>query len=322
VDKYLENATEVDVDCICDTKQVYIAGIMEHIEEAGIHSGDSACSLPPFSLSEKIIRKLEEASKALAIELGVRGLMNVQYAIRDGEVYVIEVNPRASRTVPFVSKATGIPVAKMATKVMFGMTLRQLGLSESPRLSHVSVKESVFPWTKFPGVDAVLGPEMKSTGEVMGIDDTFPMAFARGQIASGLDLPTEGRVFLSVKNSDKKFLDKIAVAFHDMGFKLVATGGTAGYIRNLGVPVKTINKVSEGKPNIVDLIINDDVDLIINTPSGKKPRQDEVSIRTTAVRLNIPLVTTMGGAHAMAEAINGLKAAGNLGVTSLQEWHG
>ena len=321
VDKYLENATEVDVDCICDTKQAYIAGIMEHIEEAGIHSGDSACSLPPFSLSDKVIKELEDSSKALALELGVCGLMNVQYAIREEQVYVIEVNPRASRTVPFVSKATGIPVAKMATKVMLGSSLEELGLIEPVRPKHISVKESVFPWTKFPGVDAVLGPEMKSTGEVMGIDDTFPMAFARSQIASGLELPTSGKVFLSVKKEDRKFLDEIVDIFKDIDFELLATRGTARHIEKLGIPVETVNKVSEGKPNIVDYMINKDVALIINTPSGKKPRQDEVSIRTTAVRLNIPLVTTMGGAKAMAGALKELQVKKTFDVTPIQDRH-
>ncbi|MBN2712800.1 MAG: ATP-grasp domain-containing protein, partial [Planctomycetes bacterium] len=322
IDKFLQNATEVDVDAISDGNDVYVAGIMEHIEEAGIHSGDSACALPPFSLSKEIIAELEESTTKMALELGVKGLMNVQYAIREGEVFVIEVNPRASRTVPFVSKVTGVPVAKMATKVMLGHTLKELGLEARPVLNHTGVKESVFPWTRFPGVDAVLGPEMKSTGEVMGIDRSFPMAFAKSQLGAGTSIPVAGTAFLSVKPEDKAHLEEVARGLSDIGFNLIATSGTAREIRKFQIPVEVIKKVSEGRPNVVDAMIDDRVHLIINTPSGKKPRQDEISIRTNAVQRNVPLVTTMRGAKAFIEAIRKMKEnSGPLKVEALQVFH-
>jgi carbamoyl-phosphate synthase large subunit len=321
IDKFLQDATEVDVDAICDGTDVYIAGVMEHIEEAGIHSGDSACSLPPYSLSAKLIAELEEATTKLALALEVRGLMNVQYAIKDDEVYVLEVNPRASRTVPFVSKVTGVPIAKMATKVMLGKSLKELGLFRRPALKYVGVKESVFPWTRFPGVDAVLGPEMKSTGEVMGIDANFPLAFAKSQLGSGVKLPLAGTAFLSVKASDRPFLETIARGLSELGFNLIATRGTAQAIRQFELPVEVIKKVSEGRPNVIDLMLDNRVHLIINTPSGKAPKRDEVSIRTTAIDRNIPLVTTTDGAQAFVESIKQLRETPVVGVKTLQEFH-
>ena len=321
IDKFLQDATEVDVDAICDGTDVYVAGIMEHIEEAGVHSGDSACALPPFSLPKNIIEQLEDASTKMALELGVRGLMNVQYAIKDGELYILEVNPRASRTVPFVSKVTGIPIAKVATKVMLGHKLAEMGLSKRPKLDYVGVKESVFPWTRFPGVDAVLGPEMKSTGEVMGIARNFPLAFAKSQEGVGSTLPVEGTAFLSVKNDDKRHLGEIAAGLHEIGFRLIATAGTAKAISDTGIPVEAIKKVSEGRPNVVDYMIDEKVHLVINTPSGKMPKLDEISIRTTAVSRNVPLATTARGARAFVEAIKKLKAAGTVSVTPLQQFH-
>ncbi len=323
IDKFLQDAIEVDVDALGDTRDVYIAGIMEHIEEAGVHSGDSACSLPPFSLSVQMIRELEDATRKLALELQVKGLMNVQYAIKDNTLYVLEVNPRASRTVPFVSKVTGVPVAKMATKVMLGKSISELGLGRKyADLNHVGVKESVFPWTRFPGTDAVLGPEMKSTGEVMGIARDFATAFGKSQFGAGVRLPVAGTVFLSVKRDDRPHLEEIARTFHELGFHLIATRGTAQAIRRFQIPVEIIKKVSEGRPNVVDQMINNSVHLIINTPSGKTPRQDEVSIRTTAVNRGVPLVTTMNGARAFAEAIRQLKNTSAILVGSLQGYHG
>ncbi len=320
IDKFLEEAIEVDVDAISDGERVTIGGIMEHIEEAGIHSGDSACVLPPYTLSDELIGVIRENTYALARELNVKGLMNIQYAIRNDVVYVLEVNPRASRTIPFVSKATGIPLAKLAAKVMVGRTLQELGFTREVEVQHVAVKESVFPFNRFPGVDTVLGPEMKSTGEVMGIDHAFGIAFAKAQLAAGQILPQRGKVFISVKNRDKRAIIFIAKKLSDFGFQIVATRGTGKALSQNGIPVEVIYKVHEGRPNIVDLIKNRAIDLIINTPTGHRPKRDQVSIRAVAVAHNVPLITTISGA---AASVNGIEALlkEEVQVKSLQEYH-
>ena len=321
IDKFLEEAIEVDVDAISDGQRVVIGGIMEHIEEAGIHSGDSACVLPPYTLSDPLLEVIKENTYALAKELRVKGLMNIQYAIRNDVVYVLEVNPRASRTIPFVSKATGVPLAKLAAKVMVGRTLEELCFTHEVEVGHVSVKESVFPFNRFPGVDTVLGPEMKSTGEVMGIDHAFGIAFAKAQLAAGQLLPRKGKVFISVKNRDKRAIIFIAKKLSDFGFQIVATRGTAKALSQNGIPVEVVYKVHEGRPNIVDLIKNREIDLIINTPTGHRPKQDQVSIRAVAVAHNVPLITTISGA---AASVNGIEALlkEEVHVKSLQEYHG
>ena len=321
IDKFLEEAIEVDVDAISDGERSVIAGIMEHIEEAGIHSGDSACVLPPYTLSDDLIEVIKENTHALARELGVKGLMNIQYAIRNDVIYVLEVNPRASRTIPFVSKATGVPFAKLAARVMVGRTLEELGLTREVQIGHVAVKESVFPFNRFPGVDTVLGPEMKSTGEVMGIDHAFGIAFAKAQLAAGQLLPQKGKVFISVKNKDKRAIIFIAKKLSDFGFQIVATRGTAKALSQNGIPVRVVHKVHEGRPNIVDLIKNHEIDLIINTPTGRSPKRDQVSIRAVAVAHNVPLITTISGA---AASVNGVEALlkEEVHVKSLQEYHG
>ena len=327
VDKFLDAATEVDVDCLADfdpvasgnTGQAIVIGVMEHIEEAGIHSGDSACSLPPYSLSADIVQRLKEQTRGLAKALRVRGLMNVQYAIKDGEIYVIEVNPRASRTVPFVSKATGIPWAKIAAKVMAGKSLAELGITEQPDPKHVSVKEVVFPFSKFPGVDVILGPEMRSTGEVMGIDQSFPLAYAKAQIAAGSVLPTRGSVFISVRNGDKEAVVPVAKMLADAGFQILATAGTHEVLSKNDVPTTRIPKLREGRPNIQDQIKNGKVQLIINTPTTKGPQTDEGKIRAMAVLNKVPIVTTITGAHAAARAILAMQKE-EWGVRPLQEY--
>ncbi len=320
IDKFLEEAIEVDVDAIADGERVVIGGIMEHIEEAGIHSGDSACVLPPYTLSDPLIEGIRENTYVLAKELEVKGLMNIQYAIRNDVVYVLEVNPRASRTIPFVSKATGVPLAKLAAKVMVGRTLKELGFTREVEVEHVSVKESVFPFNRFPGVDTILGPEMKSTGEVMGIDHAFGIAFAKAQLAAGQILPKKGRVFISVRNRDKRAIIFIAKKLSDFGFQIVATRGTAKVLSQSGIPVDLVYKVHEGRPNIVDLIKNRAIDLIINTPTGHRPKRDQVSIRAVAVAHNVPLITTISGA---AASVNGIEALlkEEVQVKSLQEYH-
>jgi len=327
VDKFLDAATEVDVDCLADfdpagpekNGQAIVIGVMEHIEEAGIHSGDSACSLPPYSLPADIVRRLKEQTRGLAKALRVRGLMNVQYAIKDGEIYVIEVNPRASRTVPFVSKATGIPWAKIAAKVMAGKSLAELGITEQPDPKHVSVKEVVFPFSKFPGVDVILGPEMRSTGEVMGIDQGFPLAYAKAQIAAGSVLPTKGSVFISVRNGDKEAVVPVAKMLADAGFQILATSGTHEVLSKNDVPTTRIPKLREGRPNIQDQIKNGKVQLIINTPTSKGPQTDEGKIRAMAVLNKVPIVTTITGAHAAARAILAMQKE-EWGVRPLQEY--
>jgi len=320
IDKFLEDAIEVDADAICDGTTCTVAGIMEHIEEAGIHSGDSAMVLPSYSLSSSLIRMIRSATRRLAMELGILGLLNIQYAVKDGELYVLEVNPRASRTVPFVSKAIGVPLAKYATKLMVGRSLGELKFTRERTPAHFAVKESVFPFIKFPGVDVLLGPEMRSTGEVMGIARTFEMAYAKSQLAAGQHLPLSGKVFISVKDRDKAQILPVAKDFRKLGFDLLASAGTGGYLEKRGVPVHIIPKIHEGRPNIVDYIRNKEIGLVINTPSGRKPMRDIVSIRTIAVNRNVPLVTTIPGAKATAAAILHLKTH-SLEVASLQEYH-
>ena len=320
VDKFLDDAIEVDVDCVSDGKQTMICGIMEHIEEAGIHSGDSACSIPPYSLSKSVVETIKKKPYAMAKELKVIGLMNTQFAIKGGKVYVLEVNPRASRTVPFVSKATGIPWAKVATKVMLGKSLKEQKISEV-EVRHFSVKEAVFPFNRFPGVDAILGPEMKSTGEVMGIDDDFGSAFMKSQIAAGQRLPLEGKVFVSVKDKDKRSIVYIVKHLVDLGCKIVATPGTADVLKKSGIEVQEVYRIGDGRPDITDLIKNNEINLIINTPSEiKKQKQDESKIRFSAVVQGIPLVTTISGAQATINGIEAAKKKG-FGVKALQDYH-
>lgn len=321
IDKYLEDAIEIDVDAISDGRLTVIGGIMEHVEEAGIHSGDSACVLPPHRIGQDMMEKIKDATKKMAKELNVIGLMNVQYAVKDNELYVLEVNPRASRTVPFVSKATGVPLAKLATKVMIGKSLEELGLTKDPEVKHVSVKESVFPFRKFPGVDIILGPEMKSTGEVMGIDQSVGMAFAKSQFAVGLRLPTKGTAFLSIKKGDKESLLDTAKILEKEGFKILATSGTAEFLARNGVRCEKVLKFSEGRPNIVDMMKNGQIDLVINTPSGKKRTlSDAYHLRRTAMELNIPYFTTVAGAKAAVEAIVAMKKE-KMDVKPLQEYY-
>ncbi|MDR1383536.1 MAG: carbamoyl-phosphate synthase large subunit, partial [Planctomycetaceae bacterium] len=322
IDHFLENAIEVDVDALCDGKRVYIAGVMEHIEEAGIHSGDSACSIPPQTLPHWLVCQIENITEQIAFELQVRGLVNLQLAVKNNVIYVLEVNPRASRTVPFVSKATGVPIAQLATKIMLGETLDSLGIGKSRReVEHVGVKESVFPWTRFPGVDAKLGPEMKSTGEVMGIDHSFDAAFAKSQIAAGLDVPQKGNVFISVKDSDKPYIGEVAKELKNLGFNIITSRGTGETLESMGIEVRTIAKIIEGaRPNILDLMIDNQVQLIINTPSGKNPHRDEVTIRSTCIHRNIPLVTTIRGAHAWIQAIRYITQNPETNVTPIQDY--
>jgi len=321
IDKFLEDAIEVDVDAICDGKQCVIGGIMEHIEEAGVHSGDSAMVLPPYSLSKDIIKEIAEATKKLALELNINGLINIQYAVKDHTVYILEVNPRASRTVPFVSKVINVPLAKLATKIMTGKTLKELGFIKEVSVKHFAVKESVFPFIRFPGVDTVLGPEMKSTGEVIGIDKTFEMAYAKSQIAAGQKLPLSGSVFISVKDRDKNLILPIAKGFQELGFKILASKGTGNLLIENGIETTIVPKIYEAeRPNVLDYIKNNQISLIINTPSGKKPKKDITSIRSIAVSRNIPLITTIPGAKATLVAIKKLKED-EITVRSIQEYH-
>ncbi|MEM7144201.1 MAG: carbamoyl-phosphate synthase large subunit [Verrucomicrobiota bacterium] len=320
VDRFLEDATEVDVDCISDGETTVVGAIMEHIEQAGIHSGDSACVIPSFSLSDAMREQIMTASKALALELEVRGLMNIQFAVKDEELYVIEVNPRASRTVPFVSKSIGVPLAKLAAKVMAGEKLADLGFTSELIPTHYSVKEAVFPFNKFPGVDISLGPEMKSTGEVMGIDPDFGTAYAKSQMAASGTLPLEGNVFISVKDRDKPSVVPIAKEFVALGLKIYSTSGTAKMLEDAGVPVTKLFKLAEGRPNVLDMIKNGEMQLIVNTPAGKAPREDEKKIRSAAVSNRIPILTTLRAASASAQAIASLQQQG-YGVQALQDYH-
>jgi len=318
LDRFLDLATEVDVDCICDGERVLIGGVMEHIEQAGVHSGDSGCSLPPFSLSPEIQKTLEEQVVKLAMGLNVIGLMNTQFAIQGNVVYLLEVNPRASRTAPFVSKATGVPLAKIAAKVMVGESLAQQGFVNQRIPKYFSVKEAVFPFIKFPGSDPILGPEMKSTGEVMGVGRTFGEAYAKAQLASGVILPRQGAALLSVRERDKDGAVELAKLLTEMGFDLVATHGTAECLARAGISCRRANKVREGRPHIVDMIKNGEIDLIVNTTEGKQAIVESLSIRAEAVRRGVTYYTTLGAAVATCRAIEHLDDGD---VNRLQDLH-
>ncbi|MGL6095520.1 MAG: carbamoyl-phosphate synthase large subunit, partial [Fimbriiglobus sp.] len=329
IDKFLEDATEVDVDCLSDGRRTVIGGVMQHIEEAGIHSGDSACVIPPYSLPPVVVDEIRAQARKLAAALNVKGLMNIQFAVTGvrpsgkvvgtPEVYILEANPRASRTIPFVSKATGVPLARLAALVMVGKTLDELGVKDEVVPTHFSVKESVFPFNKFPGVDIILGPEMRSTGEVMGIDADLPMAFAKAQMAANSSLPTKGTIFLSVAGSDKDEIAPVAKQFAEMGYKLTATRGTAAHLRKHGIPVEDVPKIQEGRPNLLDHMKNGQVQLIINTPSGKGSRTDEGKIRAAAVAHRVTCITTLSAAFAAVEACRALKER-EMTVTPIQDW--
>ncbi len=320
LDRFLEGAIEVDVDAVCDGETVYVGGVMEHIEEAGIHSGDSACCIPPFSLGEDVVERIKADARALALALGVCGLMNVQFAVKDQTVYVLEVNPRASRTVPYVSKATGVPLAKVAARVMAGEKLAEMGLpAEGRELGRYCVKEAVMPFGRFPGTDSVLGPEMKSTGEVMGVGVDFPSAYAKSQLAIDYSLPTEGAAFISVCDRDKRAIVSVAKQLHTLGFEILSTRGTARTFRAAGIPVTEVLKKHEGRPNIVDSLVNGDVQLVINSPFGQETRSDGYHIRTAAVQHCVPNITTVSAANAVVQAIEAIKG-GRLGVTALQDF--
>jgi carbamoyl-phosphate synthase large subunit len=321
LDRFLENAIEVDVDALCDGERAQIGAIMQHVEEAGVHSGDSACVIPAMSLGPEMLAQVKHATEAIALRLGVIGLINIQFAVYgDEELYVIEANPRASRTVPFVSKATGVPLAKLACRLMLGERLEEMALDIPNAPRHVSVKEAVLPFGRFPQADAVLGPEMKSTGEVMGVAPDYPTAFGKAQAAAGAELPQSGTVFVSVTDGDKPAATQIAGAFHDMGFRVLATGGTAQSIRRMGVPVERIRKLSEGSPNVVERIVAGEVDLVINTPTGSGARADGYEIRRAAISRGVPCITTMSGASAAQRAIRASRS-GETRPMSLQELH-
>ena len=319
IDRYLRDAIEVDVDAICDGTEVLVAGVMEHIEEAGVHSGDSACSLPPHSLPLEVVAELQRQTRELALELKVRGLMNVQYAVKDGRVYLIEVNPRASRTVPFVAKAIGRPIAKMAARVMAGETLATAETLPQ-RTPHIAVKAPVFPFARFPGTDPVLGPEMKSTGEVMGVSDDFDIAFAKAQLGAGVKLPQEGTLFVSVKNSDKDAVVPAVELMLELGFKVIATGGTCDHLQARGLPVERINKVAQGRPHIVDRLVDDGVQIVFNTTEGWQSLKDSQSIRATALNRKVPYFTTVAASYAVARAIKAVRGR-SLEVRSLQAYY-
>ena len=325
VDKFLEDATEVDVDCIADVGlpnggTIVIGGMLEHIEFAGVHSGDAAMVLPPHTLSQSVIETIRKYTHAMATELKVVGLMNVQYAVKGETVYVLEVNPRASRTVPFTSKAIGKPLAKIAARVMAGKTLKELNFTEEIWTKYWAVKESVFPFNKFVGQDILLSPEMRSTGEVMGLDADLGIAYAKSQMAANSPLPVSGKVFISVSDAHKKEVAGVAKSFADLGFELVATSGTATVLEKAGLKVQRINKLLEGRPNVIDLLKNKEIQLVINTPAGASPREDEVKIRTTAVYTGTPIMTTLSGAKAAALGIAALKKSG-YAVKTVQEYH-
>jgi carbamoyl-phosphate synthase large subunit len=328
VDKFLEDATEVDVDCIADTGHfsdpaqgtIVIGGFLEHIEYAGVHSGDAAMVMPPHTLSKTVIETMRQYTHAMARELRVIGLMNVQYAVKGRTVYVLEVNPRASRTVPFVSKSIGVPLAKLAARVMAGRKLADLGFTKEIWTSHWAVKESVFPFNRFPGQDILLSPEMRSTGEVMGLDADLGIAYAKSQMAANAPLPLAGRVFISVSDADKKKVAAIARQFADLDFEIISTAGTAAVLEEAGLKVSRLFKLSEGRPNALDLLKNREIQLVINTPAGQTPRADEVKIRTTAVYTGTPIMTTLSGARAAARGIAALKKSG-YEVKTIQEYH-
>jgi carbamoyl-phosphate synthase large subunit len=321
IDKFLEDAFEFDVDAVADaTGAVVIGGIMEHIEEAGIHSGDSSCVVPPFICPERHLNTIREYTRRIAKALKVVGLMNVQYATKDDVVYVLEVNPRASRTVPYLSKATGVPLAKVAARVMSGRTLAEIGLTKDVDVSGVFVKSPVFPFVRFPGVDTILGPEMKSTGEVMGGANTFGVAFAKAQLSVGQRLPGGGTAFVSVNNDDKPNLLPIARDLLELGFRLVATRGTAAYLRSYGLDVEVMYKVNEGRPNVADEIVNRRIDLIINTPLGRESFFDDRAVRRAAMMHEVPCITTLTGAAAAVSAIRALREQ-SVGVRALQDYY-
>jgi len=319
IDRYLRDAIEVDVDAICDGQEVAVAGILQHIEEAGVHSGDSACSIPPYSLSDEVIGEIERQTKALALALQVKGLMNVQFAVKNGEIYLIEVNPRASRTVPFVAKAIGRPVAKIAARVMAGEALDRFEPINRD-IDHIAIKESVFPFARFPGTDPVLSPEMKSTGEVMGIDSNFDIAFAKSQLGGGVILPENGTVFVSVKDADKDHIVPAVQKMIELGFKLIATGGTAAHLEAQGLPVERVNKVAQGRPHIVDRIVDGDVQLVFNTTEGWQSLKDSQTIREAALKNKVPYFTTAPASLATARAIEALRGHA-LEVKSLQSYY-
>jgi carbamoyl-phosphate synthase large subunit len=326
LDRFLEDSIEVDVDALCDSSDVWIGGIMQHVEEAGVHSGDSACVLPPHSLGEEMLEQIRAATRDIALEIGVVGLINVQYAIHAGELYVIEANPRASRTVPFVSKAVGLPLAKLACRIMLGEQLADLDLPQERQGlgfgDHISVKEAVLPFDRFEGSDAVLGPEMRSTGEVMGIARDFPTAFAKAQAAAGVPLPREGTAFITVTDADKAGAFAVAQILHDCGFRIVATRGTAEAISRMGIPAETLNKIGEGSPHVVDWIERGDVDLVVNTPTGVGARTDGHEIRRAAVGHGIPCLTTLSAGVSAARAIARARQDGDPEVLCLQDLHG
>jgi carbamoyl-phosphate synthase large subunit len=323
IDEFLQDAVEVDVDCLADGQQAVIGGLMQHVEEAGVHSGDSTMVLPAHSLPAHVLAEIRSATRALALELGVRGLMNVQFAVRGETVYVIEVNPRASRTVPFVSKVIGKPLAKIATKVMAGKTLAELGYTEEIVPAHVAVKESVFPFAKMPGVDIILGPEMRSTGEVMGIGATFPEAFDKAMLASGMRMPGSGTVFISVRDEDKAAAVSVATRLLQLGFRLVATDGTARALAAAGVPCERVNKVTQGSPHCVDMLQRGEINMVINTTSDAIAIKDSYSIRRQTLMSGVAYFTTIAAAIAAAGAIESSRKRGTrFSVRSLQEYHG
>jgi carbamoyl-phosphate synthase large subunit len=320
IDRFLEDAFEADVDAVCDGERCFIGGVMQHIEDAGIHSGDSACVLPSYLIDEASLEKMKEHTRAYARALGVVGLINVQFAVKDGVVYVLEVNPRGSRTIPFVSKATGVSMAKLAAAVMVGKRLDDVAPADEVAMRCVAVKEAVFPFTKLPDVDTLLGPEMRSTGEVMGIADSLGMAYAKAQSGGGSPLPLEGSVFVTVNDGDKPTVTPIVRRFHEMGYNIVATDGTARYLRSRGIPTERVFKVYEGRPNISDLIVSGKVQLLINTPLGKLTQKDDYFIRRTALQRGIPYATTMSAASAACDAVLALRSRRGA-VRCLQEWY-
>jgi len=321
VDRFLENAHEFDVDAVADGSTVVVGGMMQHIESAGVHSGDSACVLPPYTIADGICEELRRHTHALARALNVVGLMNVQYAVQDGQVYILEVNPRASRTVPFVSKAIGVPLAKVAALAMVGHTLEEQGLTAEVHIDHVAIKEAVLPFSKFPGVDTILGPEMKSTGEVMGLDVDFGTSFHKAQLGAGVRLPVEGTVFVSVNDRDKAEIVDIARRLAGLGLRIAATRGTCAALRASRVPAEIMNKIQEGRPNIVDAIKNRSIALVVNTPAGVKSQADDHQMRRAAVQYGIPYTTTVAGAAAAASGIESLVRDGSVRIRSLQEYH-
>jgi carbamoyl-phosphate synthase large subunit len=320
IDRFLEDAFEADVDALADGRRCVVGGVMQHIEDAGVHSGDSACVLPPYLIGDRQVEEMRRHTAAFARALGVVGLINVQFAIKDGVVYVLEVNPRGSRTIPFVSKATGYSLARLAAAVMTGRTLDELGVPDDLPLPGVAVKEAVFPFTKLPGTDTLLGPEMRSTGEVMGIADSFGMAFAKAQIAADGSLPLEGGVFVTVNDSDKPTVVPIVRRFHELGFRILATEGTQKYLRARGIPAERVRKVHEGRPNAIDLIVSGEIQLLINTPLGKFTQADDYAIRRAALVHRVPYTTTMSAASAASDAVIALRSRTG-SVRSLQEWH-